>query len=339
MRKLSDSAKLLRWYDENARVLPWRRANASPYEVWLSEIMLQQTTVAAVIPYFRRFLERWPQVRDLAAAPVEDVMHAWAGLGYYSRARNLHACAQLLADKGFPKDQAGLQAVPGIGPYTAAAIAAIAFGQRATVVDGNVERVISRVFAVEDTLPSAKPRLRALAETLTPEERPGDYAQAIMDLGATVCTPRAPRCSECPWSKRCKAFSQGQPEFYPRKAPKAEKPTRFGMAFWLERSGSVLLERRPPKGLLGGMLALPCSPFETQLSDGLSFAPCRAPWRILPGSVRHTFTHFHLDLKIAVAKGGNGSGVWMPIQSLDDAGFPTLMRKAVRLVLSARSML
>ena len=249
---------LLAWYDRHRRSLPWRAKagqTADPYHVWLSEIMLQQTTVPAVKPYYETFLRRWPTVRDLAEADIHDVMAAWAGLGYYARARNLHKCAQLVTERHggrFPDDLEALRELPGIGRYTAAAIAAIAFDRPATIVDGNVERVISRLHRIQTPLPKAKEEIWALAETLTPTERPGDYAQAIMDLGATLCTPQKPACSLCPWQSACAAFKAGDQETYPRKAPKAERPQRYGAAFWiLNDKGEVALRRRPPSGLLG----------------------------------------------------------------------------------------
>ena len=252
---------LLDWYDRHRRILPWRAARgatADPYHVWLSEIMLQQTTVVTVGPYFQDFIARWPSVMDLAAASLDDVLHAWQGLGYYARARNLHKCAQVVAaDLGgkFPEDEADLRALPGIGAYTAAAIAAIAFARPATVVDGNVERVIARLRRVETPLPPAKPELTRLAAELTPARRPGDYAQAIMDLGATVCMPRNPACDRCPWHADCAARAAGVADELPRKLPKKERPTRRGVAFWtVRRDGSVLLRRRPESGLLGGMM-------------------------------------------------------------------------------------
>lgn len=343
---------LLDWYDANARVLPWRMppgasVKPDPYGVWLSEIMLQQTTVAAVIPYYERFLARWPTVADLAAAPLDDVLHAWAGLGYYARARNLHACAQtIVREHGgrFPMTEAELLKLPGIGAYTAAAIASIAFGQRAVVMDGNVERVVSRLFAVEEALPAAKPRLRALADSLTPELRAGDYAQAMMDLGATVCTPRSPSCGSCPLMEGCAARASGTPERWPLKAPKAEKPTRHGLVFWLEAEGHVLLRRRPPKGLLGGLPELPTSDWTgTPVGGGwhlMDQAPVEADWQLVPGGVRHTFTHFHLELCVARAvlprRINPEQGFWHPVAAIEEAGLPTVMAKAARHALEPR---
>lgn len=334
--------RLLGWYDRHGRRLPWRAPpgeRPDPYRVWLSEIMLQQTTVAAVGPYFRAFLERWPTVEALAAAELDRVLHGWQGLGYYARARNLHACARAVAAAGgrFPETEAGLAALPGIGAYTAAAIAAIAFDRPATAVDGNVERVIARLFAVEEPLPAAKPRLRRLAARLTPRRRPGDYAQAIMDLGATVCLPRRPKCMLCPWAGACAARAAGRQEALPARAPKAAKPRRHGVAFWaVRRDGSVLLRRRPEKGLLGGMMELPSTGWRAEpwpLADALGAAPVAADWRPFDGTVRHGFTHF--DLTLAVLGGrvegpAAAEGTWCPVERLGEQALPSLMKKVVR---------
>jgi len=334
---------LIAWYDDHARDLPWRvppdaGRRPDPYHVWLSEVMLQQTTVAAVIPYFHRFLDRWPTVATLAAAEDGAVMAAWAGLGYYARARNLLATARAVAARGgrFPEDEAGLRALPGIGAYTAAAIAAIAFGRPAVVVDGNVERVVARLFAVETPLPDARPILRAHAADITPAERPGDHAQAMMDLGATVCTPRAPACPACPLAADCGALAIGLPERFPVKRAKAIRPERRGTAFWLERAGHVLLVRRPPSGLLGGMLALPSGPW-TAADPGLADAPADVAWRPA-GRVRHVFTHFVLDLAVVAGQGGGAypGGEWWPIADLDAAGLPTLFARAAVLARDSR---
>ena len=317
--------------------------------MWLSEIMLQQTTVAAVIPYFARFLERWPGVADLAAAERDEVLTAWAGLGYYARARNLHACARAVAgsDTGrFPDTEAGLLALPGIGAYTAAAIAAIAFERPATVVDGNVERVVSRLFAVEDPLPQAKPRLRALAATLTPQRHPGDYAQAMMDLGATLCTPRSPKCVLCPLRASCAAAAvAGLAETLPRRAAKPERPTRRGVAFWLvDGEGAVLLRRRAERGLLGGMVEVPSTVWSDETPSAAALtaqAPLPVSWRILPGLVRHTFTHFHLELTVVAGRiAGPGpssqtDGFWVSPARLDGQALPSVMRKLIRHALEA----
>lgn len=334
---------LLNWYDRHRRVLPWRALpgeTADPYRVWLSEVMLQQTTVVAVAPYFRAFVERWPRVEDLAAAPVDDVMHAWAGLGYYARARNLHACAKVVAEwRGgrFPETEADLRKLPGVGDYTAAAIAAIAYGRKAVVVDGNVERVMARMFAITDPLPGSKSELKRLAATLTPDLRAGDYAQAVMDLGATICTPKSPACGICPWMSACQARALGIAATLPAKVEKAERPTRHGLCFWLVRKdGAVLLRRRPPTGLLGGMMEIPSSEWRDtrqSLDNAIAEAPLSAQWRLLPGMVRHTFTHFHLHLEIAVGKAGPNAqarGMWCPLDRLGDQALPTLMRKVVR---------
>jgi len=342
-----DTAALLAWYDSHARELPWRVSPAArqagvapePYHVWLSEIMLQQTTVAAVGPYFRDFLRRWPTLDALANAADTEVMAAWAGLGYYSRARNLKKCAeQVTATHGgvFPTEEAALRALPGIGPYTAAAIAAIAFDQPATVVDGNVERVVARLFAVDTPLPAAKPTLRRLAETLTPQQRPGDFAQAMMDLGATVCTPTKPACGRCPLNAGCSAAQTDNPALFPFKAPKTPKPQRFGVAFVATRpDGAVLLRRRRPRGLLGGMTEVPTSAWSQHhdRSDDLSLAPVTADWQRVSGTVSHVFTHFRLELDIytaVIAPPGDIDGHWWSRQGgLRDEALPTVMRKVI----------
>jgi A/G-specific adenine glycosylase len=298
---------LLDWYDRSRRRLPWRAepgAKADPYAVWLSEIMLQQTTVQAVKPYYKRFLTLWPRVENLAAAPVEDVMKEWAGLGYYSRARNLHACAKTVAAElggVFPCDEAGLRALPGIGPYTAAAIAAIAFGKRAVVVDGNVERVVSRLYSIEDAMPAAKPIIRTRAGEITPDDRAGDFAQAMMDLGATICTPRKPACAICPLTAMCSARASGEAERFPLRAAKTERPRRLGAVFYARRAdGCVLVRTRPPKGLLGGMSEFPGSAWSADfdLKTAREHAPLSARWRKLAGTVEHVFTHFALSLAV-----------------------------------------
>ncbi len=299
--------------------------------------MLQQTTVVTVGPYFKAFLERWPTVADLAAADLDAVLHAWAGLGYYARARNLHKCARVVTDVHggvFPDTVEGLRALPGIGPYTAAAIAAIAFDRPATVVDGNVERVMARLFAVEENLPAAKPRLHVLAEGLTPQSRPGDYAQAVMDLGATVCTPRSPKCLMCPWQADCCAQALGIAETLPRRAPKAERPLRRGLVFWTARSdGAVLLRRRPERGLLGGMMEVPSSDWAAREPADIACAPVSADWRELPGQVSHGFTHFQLELNVLAArvrKNAKAEGVWIMPETFGDHALPTLTKKVVR---------
>ncbi|MCW3834558.1 A/G-specific adenine glycosylase [Sphingomonas canadensis] len=327
------SAALLSWYDANARTLPWRSA-PGPYRTWLSEVMLQQTQVATVIPYFERFTARWPDFESLAAADDADLMSAWAGLGYYARARNLLACAREVAQRGaLPDSEAELRTLPGIGGYTAAAIAAIAFGRRAVVVDANVERVVARLFALEEALPGAKPRIHALADSITPQERAGDFAQAMMDLGATVCTARAPACLACPLRRACAGFAGGAPERFPLKARKPDRPLRHGTIFWAERDGHVLLVRRPAKGLLGGMRALPTGPW-TDSPPGLADAPFDADWRIAGAGVSHGFTHFRLDCALATATiaehSGQVTGEWWPVAAIGDAGLPTLFAKAAK---------
>lgn len=330
-------ADLLRWYDCHARALPWRSPPGAPppdpYRVWLSEVMLQQTTVAAVIPYFQKFTARWPTVQALAAADKAEVMAAWAGLGYYSRARNLIACARAVAEQGgvFPDSEEGLRGLPGLGAYTAAAVAAIAFGERAAVVDANVERVVARLEALDEPLPQARTRIRQRVAELTPAERPGDFAQAMMDLGATVCTARGPRCLLCPLADGCKGRVAG-PERFPVKPAKKAKPERRGRAFWIERDGAVWLVRRETKGMLGGMRALPDDGWSAR-ADGAAPAPLDGPWQP-GGSVRHTFTHFHLDLQLMLYSGsdwarlGSEQGEWWPVEQIEAAGLPTLFAKA-----------
>jgi len=299
---------LLQWYEAERRDLPWRygpRKKADPYRVWLSEIMLQQTTVKAVIPYFQKFVARWPTVAALAAAPLEEVLQVWAGLGYYSRARNLKACADaVVRDFGgvFPRTEKELQELPGIGPYTAAAIAAIAFGEKATPVDGNIERVVSRLFAVQQPLPAAKTEIRNLAATLTPARRAGDFAQAMMDLGAEICTPRNPSCLVCPVQSDCAASARGIAELLPIKAQKSARPSRYGVAFLVQREdGAILLRQRPEAGLLGGMLEVPSTPWgdaPPAKKEALRAAPVTTSWLPVAGSVVHVFTHFRLELVV-----------------------------------------
>lgn len=310
------SNALLCWYAVDKRRLPWRAeggARPDSYRVWLSEVMLQQTTVAAAKPYYEAFVARWPTVEALAAAADEEVMAAWAGLGYYARARNLIACARaVVADHGgrFPENEEALRKLPGIGDYTSAAISAIAFGQRAVAVDANVERVVSRLHALSD-----KKQIRALADALVPDEGAGDFAQAMMDLGSTICTPRNPACPRCPLGAWCLARREGDPARYPVKPAKAAKPRREGVAYWLEHQGEVLLVRRPASGLLGGMLALPTD------------APIDAQWREA-GAVDHVFTHFALTMRLLCAEAKRRpEGIWWPADRLAEAGLPTLFAK------------
>lgn len=331
---------LLDWYDRHARLLPWRLPPGSteppdPYRIWLAEIMLQQTTVVTAAPYFERFLARWPTVDALAAADDAELMQAWAGLGYYARARNLLAAArQVAAGAGFPRSEAGLRALPGVGPYTAAAIAAIAFGEPATVIDGNIERVVTRLFGISAPLPGARAEIAARLAPLVPADRPGDFAQSLMDLGATVCTPRRPRCLACPLATGCAARASGTPETYPVKPPRRPRPRRSGWAWWIERAGAVALVRRPAHGLLGGMLALP----GTGWSVG---EPRRHPfdgaWRQLAAPVVHGFTHFELHLDVAMTRVDHAPAsldgldiAWTPLGRLGTVGLPTLYARAAR---------
>jgi A/G-specific adenine glycosylase len=339
---------LLAWYDRHARKLPWRigpkeRARGvtpDPYRVWLSEIMLQQTTVTAVKPYFDAFLARWPDVAALGRAPREEVMKAWAGLGYYARARNLHACAQVVArDQGgrFPETAAGLKTLPGIGDYTAAAIAAIAFDEPVAVVDGNVERVIARLFAIDTPLPAAKKEIRARQQGLTPQDRAGDYAQAMMDLGAAICTPRKPACALCPLVADCVAHARGAEETYPVKAEKTLRPTRYGAAFVvIGADEAVLLRRRPDSGLLGGMAEVPGSDWVNRVSDlmPVAEAPIQADWRLVSEPVIHVFTHFRLELNVYCARVGAMEKAppecwWAPAETLAGEALPSVMKKVI----------
>ncbi|MEY4720353.1 MAG: hypothetical protein RIQ46_78 [Pseudomonadota bacterium] len=335
---------LLTWYDRQGRHLPWRArpgdAPPDPYRVWLSEVMLQQTPVAAVIPSFARVTARWPTVANLAAADDADVMAEWAGLGYYARARNLLACARAVAAQGgrFPDTEEGLRALPGLGAYTAAAVAAIAFGRRAVVVDANVERVVSRLFAIAEPLPASRPAIRVATDGITPDDRAGDFAQAMMDLGATVCTARNPRCLVCPLADHCVARKAGDPGRFPVKAAKPPRPERRGRAFWIVRDGKVWLVRRPGKGMLGGMRALPDDGWSTR-GDGAGDPPIAGDWRSA-GTVSHGFTHFTLVLDVMVHRGSNwpeierGEGEWWPLASLPEAGLPTLFARAAQRALA-----
>lgn len=345
---------LLAWYDSARRDLPWRALpgeRADPYKVWLSEIMLQQTTVKAVIPYFETFMQKWPTAEALAAASRDEVLAAWAGLGYYSRARNLYACAQSLARGGFPSSEAALRALPGVGAYTAAAIAAIAFDEAAAVVDGNVERVIARLFALAEPLPAAKPAIRKLAAALTPKDRPGDYAQAMMDLGAMVCTPRSPSCLLCSVQRFCKASAESSAERFPLKAPKNERPVRRGIAFVILRRQAgephILVRRRQDKGLLGGMMEVPCSEWVTQSGAPGLQEPAMHPLKPTAAwkegrSVQHTFTHFHLEMRVLAAHHDRAAsaieafgGEWAPLANLSAFALPAVMKKAVAAGLDA----
>jgi A/G-specific adenine glycosylase len=349
------AAALLAHYDAHARTLPWRTSphqrrdgvQPDPYRVWLSEVMLQQTTVAAVTSYFKAFTERWPTVEALAAAPPEDVLAAWAGLGYYARARNLIACARAVAaDHGgrFPDTEEALRALPGIGDYTAAAVAAIAFDRPSAVVDANVERVTARLFAIQTPLPAARPTIRKHVAQMLPANRPGDFAQAMMDLGATICTPRNPSCLLCPVAQFCAARAGSIAESLPVKVPKKPKPQRTGTAYWIEQDGHVLLVQRPDSGMLGGMRALPDDGWSAG-QDGAGVAPVRGQWLHVEGAVAHVFTHFSLNLSLALYRGPqidkvafeNLSGTcWWPVEQIGQAGLPTLFAKAARVAIQHR---
>ncbi len=351
-RSCPQPTALLAWYDRHRRRLPWRAApgeRRDPYRVWLSEIMLQQTTVKAVAPYYARFLARWPDVRALAAAPLDEVLKTWAGLGYYSRARNLHVCARAVVERHggvFPADEAALRALPGIGAYTAAAIAAIAYDAPAIPIDGNVERVVARLYAVETPLPAAKPDIARLARGFRPENRAGDFAQALMDLGATICTPKRPACSLCPWRGGCAAEKRGEAETFPRRLPKREGLLRRGAAFVAHRSdGYVLLRTRPPRGLLGGMTEVPTGAWtaEFKAADALKDAPRFSrrvggkkdiSWRRVPGIVRHVFTHFPLELVVYAAEIPKDAqppqgARWVAVDAIPGEALPSLMRKVI----------
>lgn len=333
------TSALLRWYDANARDLPWRmpEGRADPYRVWLSEIMLQQTNVEAVKPYFAKFLRLWPDVHALAAAPDDEILAAWAGLGYYVRARNLVASARIVAGElggVFPDTEMGLRALPGIGAYTAAAVAAIAFGRRAIVIDGNVERVITRLFAIRTALPQAKPEIRAALAPLVPEDRPGDFAQGLMDLGAGLCTPRNPRCLLCPLQSRCEAARAGTPSEFPVKPVKRARPVKFGVAFVTrDSSGRVLLQTRPARGLLAGMAEVPNSGWGENAPPA-AVPPLPARWRALTEPVVHAFTHFELRLEIRIARLSRDppapAGMrWVHPGGLHAEPLPTLMKKVI----------
>jgi len=323
--------RLIQHYVDNFRSLPWRsppgEAPPDPYRVWLSEVMLQQTTVATVRPRFERFVSRWPDVEALAAARDEDILNEWAGLGYYARARNLIACAREVAKRGaFPSSAAELRALPGIGAYTSAAIAAIAFGEKAAAVDTNVERVIARLHGLK-----RRPRLEMerLVLGLIPKDRPGDFIQAMMDLGAMICRPARPRCGDCPLRSDCTAFASGEPEAFPARKLRAARPRKYGIAYWIESDGQVWLVRRPPKGMLGGMAALP----------GSEWTDAKLPRIVSLGSVRHVFSHFALDLHLIPRAEPEGEGWWQPLDRLDEAGLPTLYKKAASLMTAGRDRL
>ena len=329
------TAKLLAWYDKNARQLPWRDlpgTKPDPYRVWLSEIMLQQTTVAAVKDYFLKFVKLWPDVHALAQAPVDDVMKAWAGLGYYARARNLQACAKIVSSEfggKFPQARVELAELPGIGAYTSAAIAAIAFDEPVAAIDGNVERVISRYYCIEEALPASKPEIRKHVEPLVAQKRPGDFAQALMDLGATTCTPKSPACDRCPWGESCTARLRGMATALPKKSPKQKIATRFGHVYWIENSrGEVIIRQRPKTGLLGGMTEFPSSDWTS--GKKLKFEePFQAEWKKQPGLVEHTFTHFHLELEVWKAKSEEAmlNGKFTAPHALGNEALPSLMLK------------
>lgn len=335
--------RLLAWYDRHRRRLPWRAeagAKPDPYRVWLSEIMLQQTTVTTVMPYYTGFLQRWPTLKTLAAASLDEVLTAWSGLGYYARARNLHACAKAVMELHggqFPEDEDGLRALPGIGRYTAAAIAAIAFGRAASPVDGNIERVMARLHAIEEPLPGAKSTLAKLAKALSPETRAGDHAQALMDLGATICTPKSPKCLLCPWTEDCAARALGLETLLPRKTEKGVKPLRRGVAFWLEQpSGAVLFRKRPEEGLLGGLWEVPSTPWEAEWPDDAKarrMAPMAVRWKKMTGLVTHSFTHFDLELSLWRGVAGSGEtkidGRWINLSRIAEIALSNLMKKVV----------
>jgi A/G-specific adenine glycosylase len=328
---------LLAWYDLHRRVLPWRALpgeTPDPYRVWISEIMLQQTVAATVVPYFNRFIQAWPDVQALAATELDQVLAAWAGLGYYARGRNLHACARAVVEHfggTFPSNPELLKTLPGIGDYTAGAIAAIAFDLPFAAVDGNVERVVSRLLYVTQPLPDSRPGIRIAAQAMVPERRAGDFAQAMMDLGATICTPGRPKCLACPLSSQCQAFALGEQERLPRRKAKAERPVRFGRVYWIENQhGDILVRRRAEKGLLGGMMEFPSSEWVRIPPDGETAYPFQSDWKAVPGKVVHVFTHFRLELEISrtVVTGEIPlAGQWAAVSSFDGLGLPGLMRK------------
>lgn len=339
------AAALLKWYDHNRRILPWRALpgiTPDPYHVWLSEIMLQQTTVATVAPYYQKFLKRWPTIQDLAKAPLDHILQMWAGLGYYRRAHALHKCAIQLCDEyggRFPNGEIELIKLPGFGPYTTAAVTAIAFDKRANVVDGNVERVVARLFAIRTPMPQGKVQLREAAATLLPKLRYGDYAQALMDLGATICTPRNPKCSLCPWNKSCQARALGIEEQLPRRVKAKPKPVRYAVAFVLvNKKNQILLRQRAKEGLLGGMIEVPSSDWlegaMPTLSKAKKHAPAKAKWILLPGTIKHVFTHFELQLAVAAAVATSSTKMikarWVALDDVAEEALPSVMHKIVR---------
>jgi A/G-specific adenine glycosylase len=342
-------SRLLKWFDANRRDLPWRAREgdlANPYHVWLSEIMLQQTTVPTVIPYFGNFVARWPTVQDLAASDLDDVLHAWQGLGYYARARNLYKCAGVIAtefDGILPDNEETLLKLPGIGAYTAAAVAAIAYQKPSVPVDGNIERVISRMHALEQPAKLIRKKISGLAAEMLPTERPGDFAQAMMDLGSMVCRPKSADCAACPWQSGCTSSATGDWARFPVKLAKPDKPTRKGVAFWLVRDdGAVYLRRRPEKGLLGGMIEIPSTLWREEdwtTEAALGSSPDGANWRQLPGHVKHTFTHFHLLITIVIGTADHtrpNDGYWCKPDEFGDYALPTLMKKIARHAMSEK---
>ncbi len=346
--KKPSAAKLLAWYDKNRRMLPWRALageTPDPYRVWVSEIMLQQTAVVAVIPYFNRFIKRWPTVQALANAHRESVLKMWAGLGYYRRAHALHETARLIVREHggvFPRDEKSLKALVGVGAYTAAALGAIAFNQKTNVVDGNVERVMARVFAVEEPLPQAKKTLTALAARCLPRARFGDYAQGLMDLGAILCSPRSPRCDLCPWAESCWARQKGCAEDFPQRAKRVKKQQRKAIAFVLfDRKGRVFLQKRPEKGLLGGMLGVPTTPLNARKplswEEALAYAPALGTWTSLEKGVHHTLTHFDLELSVVVSRAASSvfQGVWVAPEKVLEQALPSVMRKVLNVALQS----
>lgn len=341
------SVKLLKWYDKHQRDLPWRAkagSVAEPYHVWLSEIMLQQTTVAAVQSYFKKFLKLWPTIEALAGAPEEDVLAAWAGLGYYARARNLIKCAKIIAyERGgiFPSEEVALRELPGIGDYTAAAIAAIAFERSTVVVDANIERIVSRLEQIKIPLPAGKKDIKAATALITPTKRAGDFAQAMMDLGSSICKPKAPKCNECPLKTHCGAYANSSMESYPVKAAKKIRPIRRALAYFIEVDGYILLERRPNSGLLGGMPGLLCNEWVEQDAEKAFInskvpPPFKANWCLVNGISKHTFTHFHLETKVMQAKLNerpHSNHTWVKREDVLNYGLPTVFKKMIKLAL------